>query len=74
MFEMPRHAIDLSFSYKFGKRIELSAGIRDILAAHLVYRQFPEFTDDKGKIQKREQTTKEYRPGRNFSATLKLNL
>ena len=74
MFEMPRHAIDLSISYKFGKRIELSAGIRDILASPLVYMQFPEFTDEKGKIQKREQTTKEYRPGRNFSATLKLNL
>ncbi len=74
MYEMPRHALDFSFSYKFGKRIELSAGVRDILANPLVYKQFPEFIDSNGNIQKREQTTKEYKPGRNFSMTLKLNL
>lgn len=74
MFEMPRHVIDLSFSYKIGAHIELSAGIRDIMASPLVYKQFPEFIDDKGKIQKREQTNKEYKPGRNFSLTVKYNL
>ena len=74
MFEMPRHAFDLSFNYRFGKHLELSAGIRDILASPVVYRQFPEFADDSGKIQKRKQTTKEYKPGRIFSVTLKLNL
>ena len=70
MFEMPRHAIDLSLSYKFGKCVELSAGAIDILAAHLVYKQFPKSAEN-GK--EREQTTKEYRPGRNFSMTIKLN-
>jgi TonB-dependent receptor len=74
MFEMPRNVIDLSFSYKFGKYFELSAGVRDILAAPLVYKQFPKFTDGEGKILQREQTTKEYRNGQNFSVTLKLNL
>lgn len=74
MYEMPRHTIDLSMSYKFGKRIELNAGIRDILAAPFVFKQFPEFIDNNGKIQKREQITKEYKPGQNFSVTLKLNL
>ena len=74
MFEMPRHAVDLSLSYKFGKHVELSAGIRDILASPVVYKQFPEFADGDGRVQKREQTTKEYKPGRNISLTLKLNL
>ena len=74
MFEMPRHAFDLSFSYKFGKHVELSAGIRDILAAPFVFKQFPKFTDSEGKIQQREQTTKEYRLGQSFSLTVKVNL
>ena len=74
MYEMPRHALDLSLSYKIGKHAELSAGVRDILAAPFVYKQFPKFTGSNGKIQQREQTTKEYKPGQNFSVTLKLNL
>jgi len=74
MYEMPRHVIDFSMSYKLGKRVELSAGIRDILAAPMVYKQFPKFTDSNGKIQQREQTTKEHKPGQNFSVTLRLNL
>jgi TonB-dependent receptor len=74
MYEMPRHAIDLSVSYKFGKHVELNAGIRDILAAPFAYKQFPEFIAGDGHIQKREQITKKYYPGRNFSLTLKLNL
>ena len=74
MYEMPRHALDLSLSYKFGNRTELSAGIRDILAAPFVYKQFPEFINSESKIQQREQTTKEYKPGQNFSISLKFNL
>jgi len=76
MYEMPRHALDLSLSYRFGKRVELSAGVRDILAAAYVFKQFPEFTvnGNGGNVYKREQTTKEYKPGQNFSVTLKLNL
>lgn len=74
MFEMPRHAIDLSLSYKLSKLFELSAGVRDLLAAPLEYKQFPRFTNGEGKISKREQTTKKYKMGQNLSATLKLNL
>jgi TonB-dependent receptor len=74
MYEMPRHAFDLSVSYRFGKRVELSAGVRDILAAPMVFKQFPKFEDSNGKIHEREQITKEYLPGRNISVTLKLNL
>ena len=74
MFEMPRHALDLSLSYQFGKYIEVSAGVRDLLAAPFVYKQFPEFVDIDGTINKREQTTREYKPGQNFVFTVKLSL
>ncbi|GHU69220.1 outer membrane protein [Bacteroidia bacterium] len=74
MYEMARHTIDLSLGYKLGKRVEINAGIRDLLAQPVVYKQFPEFTDDNGVLQKREQTTKQFRPGRNFSVTVKVNL
>jgi hypothetical protein len=74
MYEMARHVFDLSFGYKFGKRIELSAGIRDLLAQPLVYKQFPKFIDDAGVIREREQTTKRFESGQNFSISLKINL
>ena len=76
MYEMPRHALDLSLSYRFGKRIEISAGVRDVLASSYVYKQFPEFTENGngGTVHKREQTTKKYKPGQNFSVTVKFNL
>jgi TonB-dependent receptor len=74
MYEMARHVVDLSFGYRFGKHIEVSAGIRDLLAQPVVYKQFPKFVDHTGLTLQREQTTKEYKPGRNFSVTLKYNL
>ena len=74
MYEMARHAIDLSFGYKFGKRIEVSTGIRDLLAQPFVFKQFPKFVDDAGITQQREQKTKEYKPGQNISISVKINL
>jgi outer membrane receptor for ferrienterochelin and colicin len=74
MYEMPRHVFDLSFSYKIGTKVELGAGIRDLLALPMTYKQFPEYTDASGKIVQREQVTKEYKPGRNFSISIKLTL
>ncbi|MDR0686341.1 MAG: carboxypeptidase-like regulatory domain-containing protein [Dysgonamonadaceae bacterium] len=74
MYEMARHVIDLSFGYKFGEKAELSAGIRDLLAQPLVYKQFPKFTGSDGTIRQREQTTKRFNPGQNFSVTFKINL
>jgi outer membrane receptor for ferrienterochelin and colicin len=71
MFEMPRHAIDLSLSRKLGEHVELSVGARDILAMPCVYMQFPKFVDASGKISTREQTTKAYKPGQNFSIAIK---
>jgi outer membrane receptor protein involved in Fe transport len=74
MYEMPRHSLDLSFSYKLGEHIELSLGVRDILASPFVFKQFPKFTNGDEKVHQREQTTKEYKTGQNFSLSLKINL
>ena len=71
MYEMPRNAVDLSVSYKLGKYLEVSAGVRDILAQNVVFKQFPKFYDDTGNIHEREQTTKEFKPGRTFALSLK---
>lgn len=72
MYEMPRNVFDLTINKGFGKNFELSAGIKDILAQDIVYKQFPKITDASGKIQDREQTTKLYKPGRNITISGKL--
>ena len=74
ILEMPRHVVDLAFSYKFGKRLELSVGVRDVLATPVVFKQFPKFTDVEGRIHEREQITRKYNPGTNFSVALRVNL
>lgn len=66
-YEMPRNSLDFTVSKKFGKLIELKAGIKDILAEKIVYKQFPQFYDASGRLQEREQLTKSYRPGRSVS-------
>jgi TonB-dependent receptor len=74
MFEMPRHALDLSLSYKCSEHLELSFGVRDMLGSPYTFKQFPKFTNGDEKIYQREQTTKEYKTGQNFSLSLKINL
>lgn len=69
MYEMPRNTLDLTLSKKWGKMFEMSAGIKDILAQKTVFKQFPKFEDENGKLYEREQTTKEYKPGQNISIT-----
>ncbi len=59
MYEMPRNVLDFTLRRKIGKRLELSAAVKDILAQSVVFKQFPKFYDDAGKLQTREQTTKE---------------
>lgn len=73
MYEMPRSTIDFSVSKKLGKIVELSAGIKDILAQKVVFKQFPKFEDTAGNLHEREQITKEFKPGRNITVTAKFN-
>jgi outer membrane receptor protein involved in Fe transport len=74
-YEMPRHAIDLTISKKFGKAIELKAAVRDLLAQPVTFVQTPQYYDNTdGALVKREQTTKKYMPGRTFSIGLTFSL
>ncbi len=73
MYEMPRNVIDLTMRRKIGKHFEISASVKDILAQDVVFKQFPKFYDDAGKLQTREQTTKKFKPGQNISIALKMN-
>ena len=74
MYEIPRDVIDLSISKKLGKRLELNLSVRDLLAHKSIFKQFPKFYDEEGRLQSREQVTREFKPGRNISFTIKLNL
>ncbi|WP_080904814.1 TonB-dependent receptor [Parabacteroides sp. Marseille-P3160] len=69
-YEMPRNAIDLTFSKKIAQRWEVKASARDILGEKITFKQFPRFEDDNKEIHKREQTTKQYSPGRSFIFSL----
>jgi outer membrane receptor protein involved in Fe transport len=74
MYETARQVVDLTVGYRFGRRWEVSGGVRDLLAQPMAYQQYPRFTDESGNVQQRTQTTKYYRPGRNFSVGIKYNL
>ena len=67
MYEMPRNALDLVVSKRLGRIWEIKLSARDLLNEEVRFCQFPEFTDEAGRTQQREQTTKRFRPGRSFS-------
>lgn len=67
-YEMPRNAVDLSVSKKFGKHLEAKLSIRDLLAEKVSYKQFQETSH--GQV---EQINRQYRPGRNFGFNLSYN-
>lgn len=71
MYEMPRNLFDFTVNKKLGKHIEISAAIKDILAQKVTYKQFPEFIDSNNNLQKREQITKQYKPGQNITISAK---
>lgn len=70
MYEMPRDAIDVTLGVKLSKVFDLKGAARDILAQKVVYMQEPRFMDAAGKIHKRKQYPRSYKPGRSFSLTL----
>ena len=67
-YEMPRDAVDLSVSKKFGK-LEVKVAVRDLLAEKVSFKQF-EKTEQHGEIQ---QVTRQYKPGRNFNLNVSYN-
>ncbi|MDR2388642.1 MAG: TonB-dependent receptor [Tannerellaceae bacterium] len=73
IYEMPRHAIDLTFSKKIGAHLEVKAGIKDLLNAKIAYKQFLLLTDpDSGQSREVEQLIRSYRPGMTLNATVSL--
>lgn len=68
-YEMPRDAIDLTLSRRFGQW-ELKASARDILAQDYLFKQFEEVTQSDGKTRKIEQVNRRYKPGRTFQLAL----
>ncbi len=67
-YEMPRDAIDFSISKKFGS-LEVKAGIRDILAQRVNFKQFGS-TIKAGEKVDYEEVTRSYKPGRNYQVSL----
>lgn len=74
LYEMPRNALDFTVSKKCGKKVEVSAAIKDILAQDIIFKQFPKFHDpDTGELIEREQTAKRITPGQNVSMSVRVN-
>lgn len=73
MYEMPRNVLDFTVTKRFGKQLELAAGVKDIFSQDILYKQFPKFIDNNGVLHEREQTTRRYNPGQNISISAKLN-
>ncbi|WP_289290914.1 MULTISPECIES: TonB-dependent receptor [Bacteroides] len=71
-YEMPRNTIDLSLSKKFG-RWEVKAGVRDLLAEKVYFKQVSEVR--KGDVKsEHEEITRAYQPGRNINLSISFNL
>lgn len=63
VYEMPRNSLDLSFSKKIGKMVEIKGGVKDLLNAKITYNQFLDITDLAGNTQTVNQLIRSYRPG-----------
>lgn len=72
-YEMPRDAIDISVSKRFGKRWELKFTIKDLLNQNVSYKQFSDVTVN-GQSKEVKQVTRQYKPGRNISLAIVLKL
>jgi outer membrane receptor protein involved in Fe transport len=80
IYEMSRNEIDLVVSKQIGKRIEIKAGIKDLLGEEAVYQQnvkhivdMTNYGGDGTKAFDRTQNTKTYYPGRQYSLGLSYN-
>ena len=74
IYEMPRDEVDLAFSRKIGKRMELKAGIKDLMGKKITFQQnihtvvdMSYYGADGFKSFDRSQITRSYKPGRQYS-------
>lgn len=71
-YEMPRNSLDISFGKQFG-HWELKASVRDILAERYLFKQIEEVVVS-GQNKHIEETTRSYKPGRNFNISITYRL
>lgn len=67
-YEMPRNSLDLSFGKKFG-HWEVKASVRDVLAERYLFKQIEEVIVA-GQNKHIEETTRSYKPGRNYNLSI----
>ena len=70
-YEMPRNSLDLTLGKNLG-HWELKASVRDILAESYEFRQIEEVIVN-GNNKHIEETTRSYKPGRNFNLSISYN-
>lgn len=67
-YEMPRHSLDLSLSRQFGNW-NVKFAVRDVLAQRYLFKQMEDI-EVGGKEVTIEETTRSYKPGRNFNLSI----
>lgn len=70
-YEMPRNSIDLTFGKNIG-HWGIKASVRDILAERYEFKQIEVVTVN-GNNKHIEETTRSYKPGRNFNISISYN-
>lgn len=70
-YEMPRNSLDVSFGKKF-KHWEVKASVRDVLAERYLFQQIEDI-HVLDKTKQIEETTRSYKPGRNFNLSIAYN-
>ena len=68
---MPRNSLDVSFGKKF-KHWEVKASVRDVLAERYLFQQIEDI-HVLDKTKHIEETTRSYKPGRNFNLSIAYN-
>lgn len=68
-YEMPRNMLDVTVAKTFAERFELKLGLKNLLNAPIVLKQFPTYTDASGNEVEVEQITKKYYEGISASLT-----
>lgn len=78
-YEMPRNALDLNIGYTFRlpqtdqeqpSSLSVRFSAKDVIGEPILYQQIGLYSLPEGKIQEVKETTRSYRPGRNFSLNI----
>lgn len=73
IYELPRHSLDLTFSKKIGRSVEIKGGVKDLFNAKVEYKQFLELTEPaSGQKREVQQLVRSYRPGMTVNAGITL--